>query len=107
MTFPATTYQFGLKPATYFIITSFSLSLSLPSSPHTHTHKQIHQVLDTLVYADRELLTAQPTLAQAQVYVHFRSNVKVRPKVKKRERYVTLHITHVACHQVQVLLYTC
>ncbi|EFJ50606.1 hypothetical protein VOLCADRAFT_103823 [Volvox carteri f. nagariensis] len=38
---------------------------------HVYCH-----VLDTLVYADRELLVAQPALAQAQVYVHFQSTVK-------------------------------
>jgi hypothetical protein len=36
------------------------------------------QVLDTIVYADRELLQRQPELARAQVYIHFQSSVRVR-----------------------------
>jgi len=35
------------------------------------------QVLDTFVYADRHLLERQPELADAEVYVHFRSSEEV------------------------------
>ncbi|GIL70344.1 hypothetical protein Vretimale_3466 [Volvox reticuliferus] len=38
--------------------------------------REMPLVLDTLVYADRQLLRAQPALAQAQVYVHFQSTVR-------------------------------
>lgn len=36
------------------------------------------QVLDTFLYADKELLQQQPELADAAVYVHFESSDKVR-----------------------------
>ncbi|GFR46473.1 hypothetical protein Agub_g8050 [Astrephomene gubernaculifera] len=38
--------------------------------------RELPLVLDTLVYADRQLLAAQPELSRAQVYVHFQSKVK-------------------------------
>lgn len=36
-------------------------------------HAMCAQVLDTLMYADRQLLAQQPSLTQADVYVHFQS----------------------------------
>lgn len=42
------------------------------------------QVLDTLVYAERELLRQRPELAAAQVYVHFQSSVQVSPDSGRR-----------------------
>lgn len=36
------------------------------------------QVLDTFVYADKQLLQAYPELLRAKVYVHFQSDVQVR-----------------------------
>lgn len=37
------------------------------------------QVLDTFLYADRQLLQSFPDLLRAKVYVHFQSDVQVRP----------------------------
>ncbi|KXZ49927.1 hypothetical protein GPECTOR_19g378 [Gonium pectorale] len=38
--------------------------------------REMPLVLDTLVYAERSLLLAQPELGRAQVFVHFQSSVK-------------------------------
>ncbi len=35
------------------------------------------QVLDCVVYAERELLKLKPHLAEAKIFVHFQSSVKV------------------------------
>jgi hypothetical protein len=37
-------------------------------------------VLDTFVYADKQLLQAYPGLLRAKVYVHFQSDVQVSDK---------------------------
>eukprot|EP00198_Chlamydomonas_reinhardtii_P001571 XP_001690907.1 predicted protein [Chlamydomonas reinhardtii] len=38
--------------------------------------REMPLVLDTIVYADRQLLQRQPELARAQVYIHFQSSVR-------------------------------
>ncbi|KAG2452600.1 hypothetical protein HYH02_002837 [Chlamydomonas schloesseri] len=38
--------------------------------------REMPLVLDTIVYADRELLQRQPELGRAQVYIHFQSSVR-------------------------------
>jgi hypothetical protein len=35
------------------------------------------QVLDSFIYADRELLAQRPELENAEVFVHFQSSVQV------------------------------
>lgn len=41
------------------------------------TCRPVCQVLDTLAYADQELLAARPHLRTAEVWVHFQSSVQV------------------------------
>ncbi len=48
-----------------------------PAAMLPHPLQHCNQVLDTLVYAERELLRQRPELAAAQVYVHFQSSVQV------------------------------
>jgi hypothetical protein len=42
-----------------------------------HPLPQLHQVLDTFCYAERELLASWPKLAEAPVYIHFQSHMQV------------------------------
>ncbi len=57
------------------------LSTHVQAVPFSHTHWaccRCLQVLDSFMYADRELLTQRPELASARVYVHFQSSQQVR-----------------------------
>lgn len=46
--------------------------------PHLPQHAPCAQVLETFLYADKQLLALQPHLAQAPVYIHFESTEQVR-----------------------------
>ncbi len=50
--------------------------ICLGVAPYCHRH--LLQVLDTLAYAERELLEAMPAFGHASVVVHLQSDVEVR-----------------------------